>query len=178
MRHALILVPFAVTLLAGCPNNGPELPPGELEVGVKQGGAFRPFEPGDTAAVLLGANGLNMITPSLRAAEINPRAPDPTVEVVVGGLVMAADIEGSRADMQHDGTGYVLWDLQVPFQTDLCCFVCGMGLVTARMRDASGRLFEGEVIVSLERGGCPDAEACCTSADACPDPSLTVLCPP
>jgi len=174
--HSLLLC--TVTVLAGCPSNEPLVATGELEIGVDDGGTFRPLVPGDTITVVLGANGLNMIQPSLRAVDINPRSPDPAVDVDVGGFVMAADIAGSRVDMQHDGTGFVLWNLQVPFQTDLCCYACGMGLVRAGIRDASGRLFEGSVMVRLERGGCPDEEACCTSADACPDPSLTVLCDP
>jgi len=91
---------------------------------------------------------------------------------------MGADIEGARVDMMDDGTGYVLWELRVPFQTQLCCYVCGEGTITARIRDNSGQDFEGQVTVRLERGGCPDLTACCNSADMCPDPTLTLVCPP
>lgn len=163
--------------LAGCPgpeNNGPALP---MEIGMRAAdGTFHPYTDGETVGVMLGANGLNMIVPSLRAAGINPRAPDPAVEVHVAGFTMGADIEGARVDMVDDGTGYVLWDLRVPFQTELCCFICGMGEVVARIRDASGNNFEGRVTVRLERSGCPDLGACCVSADYCTDPTLTQVC--
>ena len=62
------------------------------------------------------------------------------------------------------------------FQTELCCYVCTEGTLVATLRDGSGRRFEGQVTVRFERGGCPDVSACCATADACPDPTLTQLC--
>lgn len=165
-----------VAAVVGCGGGEQAPPPGVLEIGAHVAGAFQAFGEGDVASVVLGANGLNMIQPSLRAADIDPRAPDPTVTVTVAGILMAADIEGARVDLKSDGTGYVLWDLRVPFQTELCCFVCRPGKVTAQIRDAAGRQFKGEVTVSLQRGGCPDPPACCVKADACPDPALTQVC--
>jgi len=166
-------------LVSGCPGptvSGPALP---MEIGTRAADrTFTPLHDGDTMPVVLGANGLNMVVTSLRAAGINPRAPDPSVEVDVAGIAMGADIEGARVDMMDDGTGYVLWELRVPFQTQLCCYVCGEGTITARIRDNSGQDFEGQVTVRLERGGCPDLTACCNSADMCPDPTLTLVCPP
>jgi hypothetical protein len=168
---------LALGALAGCGDPEDDRPPGALEIGVRGAeGAFTQLVDGDTMIVSLGPNGLNMVVPCLRSSEIDPQAPDPTVSVQVADQVMAADIEGARVDMVFDGTGNVLWDLRVPFQTELCCFVCREGLVEARIKDASGRRFVGSVTVRLERGGCPDEAACCESADMCPDPSLTQTC--
>lgn len=169
------LLALALTSCPGPDDPGPALP---MEIGTRAAdGTFAPIAEGDTMPVLLGANGLNMVVPSLRAVDINPAAPDPSVEVVVAGIPMAADIEGARVDMEDDGTGYVLWDLRVPFQTQLCCYVCQEGTIVARIRDNSGVQFEGRVNVRLERGGCPDTSACCASADMCPDPTLAQVCP-
>lgn len=163
--------------LAACSDPDDDRPPGVLEIGVRgEGGGFQPLVDGDPMTVSLGPNGLNMVVPCLRSAEIAPKAPDPNVSVTVEGFVMAADIEGARVDMEFDGTGNVLWDLRVPFQTELCCFTCRQGLVEARIKDATGRRFVGAVTVQLERGGCPDEGACCPTADMCPDPSLTQIC--
>jgi len=179
MRIAIIAaLLFSSAALAGCPEPDDTGPPSPMEIGVREtDGTFRPLVDGDTMNVVLGANGLNMVVPSLRAATINPRAPDPAIQVDVAGLAMGADIEGARVDMEDDGTGYVLWDLRVPFQTELCCYVCGQGTIVARIRDNSGKSFEGRVIVRLERGGCPDPTACCDNAGMCPDPTLTQVCP-
>lgn len=165
----------AAWLAAGCSGDpGPTKP---LEIGLRdQDGKFVPLADNDEVAIVLGANGLNMIVPSLRADGIDPHAPDPTVEVEIGGTLMAADIEGSRVDMTTDGVGYVLWDIRTPFQTELCCYNCSAGTVTARMQDASGQLFEGSVTVTFERGGCPDPVVCCQSVDVCPEPEQAKLC--
>jgi hypothetical protein len=117
-----------------------------------------------------------MVVPSLRARGIDPRGPDVQVEVTVAGILMAADIEGSRVDMAESGDGHVLWDIRVPFQTELCCYVCREGTLEARLVDRAGRVFETVVTVRLERGGCPDPVACCGNANVCPDPELTLLC--
>lgn len=162
----------------------PEVEVGALEVGLcgehDADGAclsFVPLADGDTTNVVLGPNALNMIVPSLRASGIDPRAPDPTVLVTVADLVMAADIEGAAVDMQPDGDAdFVLYDLRVPFQTELCCYVCRDGLVEASITDASGRTFEGRVTINLARAGCPDPTACCGNPEVCPDPSLTLVC--
>jgi len=164
-------------MLSACTDPDETLPPGELEIGLRLAdGTFEPVADGDAMAVELGANGLNMIVPSLWAEGINPNAPNPTVLVEIEGILMAADIEGSRVDMERDGDGYALWDLRVPFQTQLCCYVCREGTISATLRDRSGREFIGEATVRLERGGCPDEAACCSSDQACPDPSLTQVC--
>jgi len=175
MTRAAGPLALVALLAAGCPG-GTDEPPRPLEIGLNQGDQFVPLDADQLVAVVLGPNGLNMIVPSLRAADIDPRAPDPTVEVTVGDVVMAADIEGSRVDMQSDGVGYVLWDLRVPFQTELCCYNCAAGLVTAKMQDAAGYWYEGSVTVTLARGTCPDDTVCCSSADLCPEPELANLC--
>ena len=182
MRNALTSF-LAVAIMswlpmAGCSDDdGTGGPASPMEIGLRMpDGTFSPLVDGQTMAVELGPNGLNMVVPSLRAQGINPRAPDPQVEVEVANIVMAADIEGARVNLMDDGTGFVLWDLRVPFQTELCCYVCGEGTITARIRDNSGKRFEGQVTVRLERGGCPDPLACCANADACPDPTVTQVC--
>lgn len=176
MRN-LALAVLGVFAMAGCPDPEDNRPPGVLEIGVRAAdGSFQTLHDGDAMTVSLGPNGLNMVVPCLRSAEIATKAPDPTVTVTVADLVMAADIEGARADMESDGVGNVLWDLRVPFQTEICCFTCREGYVEAKIKDAKGRRFEGAVWVQLERGGCPDLEACCEEADMCPDRSLTQLC--
>ncbi|MBI2893439.1 MAG: hypothetical protein HYY06_07790 [Deltaproteobacteria bacterium] len=170
------LLLFFALLAPGCGDDEDTRPPGVLDLGVRVDETFEPLAEGATMAVILGPNGLNMVVPSLRSAQIDPRAPDPTVSVTVGGILMAADIEGARVDMEDDGTGNVLWDLRVPFQTELCCYICEEGLMKAKIRDATGRRFEGQVTIRLERGGCPDTAACCGDPNTCPDPSLTQLC--
>jgi len=165
----------AAWLVAGC--GGDSGPPRPLEIGLRgQDGSFVPLAENDEVAIVLGANGLNMIVPSLRASDIDPHAPDPTVEIEIGGTLMAADIEGSRVDMTDDGVGYVLWDIRTPFQTELCCYNCSAGLVNARIQDASGQAFEGSVTVTFERGGCPDPAVCCQNVDVCPEPEQAKLC--
>jgi hypothetical protein len=178
MRRNLVITSAALSLtLFGCPGPGENLPPGELEIGtVGPDGTFVPLSDGDPLPVILGANGLNMITPSVRAIEVNPRRPDPNVEVEVAGYTMAAILAAERVDMEPEADAYVLRNLQVPFQTELCCYVCTEGTVVATLRDGSGRRFEGQVTVRLERGGCPDVDACCATADACEDQSLTQVC--
>ena len=172
---AAILTMFVA--VAGCPGPDDTGPPSPMEIGKKAAdGTFQPYADGESVGVVLGANGLNMIVPSLRAVGINPRAPDPSIEVHIAGFTMAADIEGARVDMDDDGTGYVLWDLRTPFQTELCCYICGMGEIVARIRDTSGKSFESHATVRLERSGCPDLGACCPTADFCEDPTLTQVC--
>lgn len=174
MRRKQLILCLA-GLLVGC--SSPAGPPGPLEIGIRDAdGQFVALTGDESVPVVLGANGLNMIVPSLRAIDIDPRGPDANVEVSVGGILMAADIEGERVDMISDGPGYALYDLRVPFQTDLCCYNCSPGVVTARLRDASGKTFEGQVTVQLERAACPDPAVCCQDANACPDPSLTQVC--
>lgn len=141
-------------------------------------GTFQPLADGDSVRATLGSMGSAMIVPSLRAVGIDPRAPAPTVEVDVGGVLMAANVAGPRIDMVEDGAGYVLWDLRVQFQTAPCCYACSEGTIVARLRDHAGKQFEGEVTVQLDPGaGCPDLSACCLTADACTDPALTRVCP-
>ena len=172
IKQLTILI-AGLAFATGCPSS----PPGPLEIGVRDvDDNFRALGPDESVPVVLGANGLNMVVPSLRALDIDPQGPDPQVQVSVGGILMAADIEGSRVDMTADGAGYVLWDLRVPFQTELCCYNCSIGVITATLEDASGSSFEGEVSVQLERATCPDPDVCCANADACPDPSLTKVC--
>jgi|GEM_PF-6823310 len=173
LRQRLILC--LAGLVAGC--SSPAGPPGPLEIGVRDtNGRFVAFNADESVPVVLGANGLNMIVPSVRAVDCDPRAPDVSVEVVVGGIVMAADIRGERVDMTADGPGYALFDLRVPFQTDLCCYNCSPGVVKAHLQDASGKTFEGEVTIVLERAACPDPGVCCGDVNACPDPNLTQVC--
>jgi len=154
-------------------------PPGMLQIGVhdEQTDAFVPLTDGQALPVVLGANGLNMIVPSLRAADADPRGPDPSVTVSVGGILMAAVLKGERVDMTDDGQGFVLWDLRVPFQTELCCYNCLDGTIFARLDDRSGHAFESSVRVRLSRNDtCPDTTVCCGDAKACPDPAITQLC--
>jgi hypothetical protein len=177
VNRNLIPISVLLSLLAGCPEEGTTPPPGELKIGVLEAdGSFRALNDGDSMAVLLGANGLNMVVPSVRAVGVNPRKPDPDVEVEVAGHIMAAILEAERVDMEADGDGYVLENLQVPFQAELCCYVCTEGTIFASLRDSSGRVYEGQVTVRMERGGCPDVDACCSDASACVDPSLTQVC--
>lgn len=181
LRQRSVVIPLsalALLVAAACGDPDPG-PPGVLEIGIhdEATGDFIPMTDDMSVPVVLGANGLNMIVPSLRAIDIDPRAPDPTVTVSVGGILMAADIEGETVDMQDSANGYVLWDLRVPFQTDLCCYNCVEGIVFATLEEQSGRIFEGEVRILLSRNGtCPDESVCCGDVNACPDPALTQVC--
>ena len=158
-------------------DSGGEPPGMPLEIGtIAPDGSFVPLNDGDSMEVVLSASGLNMIMPSLRAVGVNPVRPDPNVEVEVSGHTMAMNLLGERVDMEPDGDGYVLPNVRVPFQTELCCYVCTEGTVMASLQDGSGHTFEGQVTVRFERGGCPDVSACCVSAGACPDPALTLVC--
>ncbi|MEK6606574.1 MAG: hypothetical protein AABZ30_02835, partial [Myxococcota bacterium] len=143
----------------------------------QENGAFRRLADGDMVVVVTGPNALNMIVPSLLARDIDPRAPDPTVTVTIDGQLMAADIEGARADMQKLGDGFVLWNMRVPFTSELCCYECREAQIDATISDASGHSFRGSVRPLLQFRSCPDECACCASADDCPDPSLTQVCP-
>ena len=179
MQRKLLVASALISalLLLGCPGPEPEPPPEPLEIGtLAADGTFVPLNDGDTMGVILGANGLNMVVPSVRAEGVNPRRPDPNVEVDIAGHTMAAILLAERVDMEPDNDAYVLRNLQVPFQTELCCYVCTEGTLVATLRDGSGRRFEGQVTVRFERGGCPDVSACCATADACPDPTLTQVC--
>jgi len=177
LSQRLIALPLAA-LLFGCPNDPG--PPGVLEIGIhdQDSGDFILMTDDMSVPVVLGANGLNMLVPSLRAVDIDPEDPTPSVTVSVGGILMAADLKfDSRVDMQDTGGSYVLWDLNVAFQTDLCCYNCVEGIVTASLEDRTGRMFEGEVTVVLSRNGtCPDTSVCCGDVNACPDPALTQVC--
>ena len=174
LRRATLVL--AAVVLFAC---GSE-PPGPLEIGLHDevSDTFVPLADNDMMPVILGPNGLNMVVPSLRAQTTNPSAPSPTVTVTVGGILMAADLAGEPTDMVADGAGYVLFNLNVPFQTDLCCFNCSLGLVEAKLEDRCGRTFAGQVTVQLSRNAtCPDPSVCCADANACPDPNLTQVCP-
>lgn len=186
-----LFVLLALFALAAAACNGDEkggAAAGPLEIGTRQppcspwgescAGAFAPLADGDPASVVLDPHGsLDMLLLSLRAAEADPHAPRATVTVTVAEQVIGANVPGERADMQSDGVGFVLWDLRVPFQQELCCYACRDARVDGRLEDASGRVFTLEVTVLLRRSGrCPDPEACCASAEACPEPSMTQLC--
>ncbi len=178
---ARLWFPLVLTVGWTACGNDPEPDPLPLEVGYR--GAddqFVPLGDGDAMAVVLGPNGLNMIVPSLRMTDVDPKGPDSNVEVLVEGLVMAADIEGSSVDMQPDGSSYILWDLRVPFQNNLCCYNCAVGKVTATLKDASGQPFIGEVSIVLGRSTCPDPAVCCSLdsegiAAECPLASQSVV---
>lgn len=171
-----VLLPLASS--CGDPDPGP---PGTLEIGTRtESDEFIPWVDSQAVPVVLGPNGLNMIVPSLRAYDLDPRHPLPKVEVTVGGLLMAADIKVAGSDANNmaelnDG-GYALWALSVPFQTDLCCYNCSIGTLKASLTDGSGRQFLGEVSIQLARDTCPAPAVCCTDVNACPTPELTQLC--
>ena len=175
-RQSVISIALAasVFLCAGCPE-----PPGPLEIGIQDEdtGEFMPLHDDDPVAVVLGANGLNMIVPSLRAEGIDPSGPDPDITVSVGGILMAAVIQGENTDMESRDGMYVLWGLRVPFQTNLCCYNCAPGVISARLEDQSGNAFEGEVRIQLSRNGtCPDVAVCCADLSACEDPTYAQVC--
>lgn len=169
-RKSLVLLAI-VSLECACEGDFGPRPPGVLEIGIGDpiNGGFRPLVDGDTMPFTPFPNGFVMVAPCLRSPEIDPRRPDPTVTVTVGGVLMAADFEGERVDMQPDGTGWVLWDLAVPFDTEAWCFVCREGRLDASLRDATGRDFLGSVSVILAReegDGCPDPAVCSWDADS------------
>lgn len=172
------LVAASATVLVVACSSTPAATPDPLEIGVRAtDGTFTRLSDGDTVRATPASMGATKLVPALRALGIDPRAPEPTVEVTVGGLVMAANLAGPRADMVADGAGYVLWDLNVQFQTQPCCYACSEGTIVASLRDSTGKRFEGDVTVQLDPGGgCPDPAACCATADACPSPALTQLC--
>ena len=163
-----------VAATVGCGNSGPvEV----LEIGDRAASdEFVPFEDDDFIRVVRGPNELNMVVPSVRAVGIDPTAPDPTIEVTVEGYVMAEDIEDARIDMISNGDGYVLWELRVPFMAEMCCFMCSPATITASITDASGKRFEGQRTLILQRDTCPDPDICCATVGACLDPSLTQVC--
>jgi len=177
LRQSIIALVGCVGLSAGCGDDAE--PPGPLEIGFHDevSGDFVALSDSDAVPIVLGANGLNMIVPSLRAEGIDPSGPDPDISVNVGGILMAAVIQGDNADMDPQNGAFVLWDLRVPFQTDLCCYNCAPGTIRARLEDRSGHAFEGEVTVQLSRNGtCPDTSVCCANLNACPDPAPGQLC--
>ncbi len=176
-RQSIIPIAFAASALlsAGCDSE----PAGPLEIGIhdQDSGEFMLLSDDDTVAVVLGANGLNMIVPSLMAAGIDPAGPDPDVIVTVDGIFVAAVIQGDNADMDPRDDAFVLWDLRVPFDVDLCCVECATGTISARLEDRSGHVFEGEVSVLMTKAGtCPNPSSCCVDASRCPDPALVRLC--
>ncbi len=168
----------AVALVAqGALSLGCQSSTAELQIGVRNdSGEFVLVAAGDSMGVVRGPNALDMIVPSVRAVDIDPKTPDPVVEVKVAGQVLAEDIEGPRIDMEQSPEGYVLWELRVPFSVNLCCFNCQEAVVTASIEDASGNKFAGEITVMLERDTCPDPTTCCETAGACPDPATAQVC--
>lgn len=156
---------------AGCPRL--------LEIGdLGDAGEFRAWRDGQHVGfVVNGGQGVSMIQPMLRASGVDPREPDPEVEVSLAGHVVAAELAGERTDMQPDGAGaYVLPPLTVPFTVETCCFVCRDVYVSAWLLDGAGGMFARALRVGLSPGQCPQPAFCCRDASVCPDPSLAPVC--
>lgn len=172
-------MPLLAAVLTSCVVLGcfqTEERPRPLELGVREGPAFRPLHDGDSLPAALIFGGLITVTPSLRAVGIDPHLPQAHVELAIDGTVVGSDRGEAPRDMIADGTGLVLWDVQTVLSVALCCFVCREGVLTARLVDASGARFEGSVRVLLGRGTCPDPLACCASAGDCPSPLTALVC--
>jgi len=164
----------AAIVVAGCYQT--EDPPRRLEIGVRDGTVFRPLHDGDALTPALIFGGLISVEPSLRAVGIDPHLPEVDVEIRIDGLVVGSDLGDAPRDMEWDGTGHTLWNVRTALSVELCCFACREGVLTARLRDASGARFEGSLRVLLGRGTCPDPAACCPRADYCPAPLLGPVC--
>lgn len=171
---AALTAVLASFVVAGCFQTA-ELPR-PLEMGVREGAAFRPLHDGDSLPASLMFGALITVTPSLRAVGIDPHLPQANVELSIGGMLIGSNLGEAPRDMISDGTGYTLWDVQMVLSVALCCFVCREGILTARLVDASGARFEGTARVLLGRGTCPDPLACCPSADDCPSPLNALVC--
>ncbi|MEK6606573.1 MAG: hypothetical protein AABZ30_02830 [Myxococcota bacterium] len=168
--------PVAVLLVGACGATDAAL--GALEVGVRDANAFQTLRDGDILPLRLNTNGgTDMVTVALRTRGADPRAPAVDVEVTVEGVVLGGEITtGAPRDMEPDGDGFVLWDVNLAFRSRTCCHNCREAEVIARLEDASGRAFEGSARVMLARGMCPEPSVCCQSADECPDPAIAQVC--
>ncbi len=171
---AWIAATLASSGVAGCFQTD-ELPR-PLELGVRDGAVFRPLHDGDALPTTMVFGALLMVQPSVRAVAVDPHVPELDAEVRLDGMLIGSDLDEAPRDMVWDGTGYALWDVRTRLSVELCCFACREGVLTARLRDASGARFEGSVRVLLGRGTCPDPAACCPSAEYCPSPSLALIC--
>lgn len=158
------------------PGNGP---PGSLEIGLDDYDqlSFVPVTDGAELPMYLGTGGLYVLVLSLRANEVDPDAPHPTISVYVDDTLVAFEHHDSNTDMVATTEGYVLWNVFVIPRVEMCCFNCRDAVVLARLDDRAGQSFEGEVRARLVASdSCADTSICCADAAACPDPTMTELC--
>lgn len=176
---------LAVAILAtGCVDadgpgecTDPELV-GALEFGtLDDTGNFVPITDGDPVAILINQAAPGIL-PSLRARELDPIAPEPSVTVWVDGVFVGADLKGGAADMVPDGDAHVLGDLRVLFDVDPCCVNCLEAVVEGTLVDRQCRACTGRVTVILQASGsCPPPTSFCgCDESSCPAPLTPQPC--
>ncbi len=172
-------------LLVGCVVTGcddPPLPDAVLEIGYEEedpasgASVFVPYAPGDRVRLIPGPGGLELVMPSLRARDVPAGLFTLELALWLDGLVIGRELPWGPQESPGEEGSFVIWNVNVPFQAETCCFNCREVLLTATLTDSAGRDHRGEVTVLVARSECPDPAVCCPSADFCPDPVLPVLC--
>jgi len=163
-------------LAGGCGDDGECTDPkliGALEFGVlDENGQFAAITDGDLVSVI-SIQATYGLAPSLRAEQLDPSAPEPSVMVWVDGVLIGAN----RAGETPDGDAYVLENLGVLFQMQPCCFNCVEATIEAQLVDKNCHKCAGSVTVTLAASGsCPATTHCgCDSSD-CVAPLTPTLC--
>ncbi len=174
----------AAALVSGCGEPGATectdpVVIGALEIGFRGADdVFVPAVDGQAVQVTVGPQGNNMIVPSLRTDQLDPRGPVPDVNLFLDGvLIAAAPTRGAPVDMTPDGDTFSLDNLGVEFQIHPCCFSCKEVVLTARLVDRNCHACTVQMTVELQTfESCPSERPCCYDSLECVKPEWANLC--
>jgi hypothetical protein len=186
-RARLLWLPCAllatVTLASACEDSDtaaectdPKLV-GALELGhVGEDGEFIAITDGQAVPIVAMQATHGFVT-TLRAKELDPLLPKPSVAVYVSGLLIGGNRAGETTDMVPNGDAHVLENLVVLTQTEPCCFNCLVAKVEADLVDRNCHMCSGSVEVILQpSGSCPPETFCSCDESYCPAPLTPQPC--